>query len=103
MSGLERLRYQEEQKLNKELKKIGKAEKYFKNYSFFNSLSIMFFIMSFVIILVEVVYKYLFISTNELLISLVLLLFISISIISLCISIFYNSKSIKLVKQYYEN
>lgn len=103
MNRLERLRYQEEQKLNKELKKIGKAEKYFKNYSLFNSLSIMFFIMSFVIILVGVVYKFLFININELLVSLVLLLFISISIILLCVSIFYNSRSIALVKEYYKN
>ncbi|MBE6149427.1 MAG: hypothetical protein E7170_01725 [Firmicutes bacterium] len=102
MNGLSRLRYLEEQKLNNELKKIGKAERYYKNYSFFNSLSVMFFIMSFVIIAVEVVYKFLFINTNDLLISLVLLLFVSISIISLCISIFYNSKSIALVKEYYE-
>lgn len=96
-------KYLEEQEVTKELKKIENAEKYFKNYSFFNSLGIMFFIMSMILVITACFYKTLLIGINDSLISLVVLAFTMLSIISLTISTFYNSKTMRLVKQYYNN
>lgn len=98
-----KLKYLEEQEVTEELKKIENAEKCFKNYSFFNLLGIMFFIMSMIMVITACFYKTLLIGINDSLISLVVLVFTMLSIISLVISAFYNSKTMSLVKKYYNN
>ena len=93
----------EEQQVNEELRKIDNAEKCYKNYSFFNSLAIMLFVMRVIIVVTACFYKTLLIGINDSLISLVVLAFAILSIISLLISSFYNSKTMALAKEYYNN
>lgn len=96
-----KLKYIEEKVLNEELRKIENAEKYLKNYSLFNSLAIMLFIMSFIMIITVSINKANLINVNESLISMFVMIFSILSLISLIISDFYNSKTINIVKKYY--
>ena len=100
---LQKIQYLEQQIINTELCKIDNAEMYYRKCSFFNMMSILFFVMGIIMIITAAIYQSLLININDMLIGLFILLFVFVSLISLIISTFYNFKTIKVAEKYYNN
>lgn len=100
---LKNLRKMEKRYVYNELKKIDNATDCYKNYSLFNSLSVMFFVMSLIVIVTACIYQERLININNISVMIFISVLALLAFISLIISIFYNFKTIDLVKQYYKS
>lgn len=91
-----------ELKFEEELKKVENAEYYYNKLLRFNSLTMTLFIMNLVIISMSAVFEFLVIPTNGLLVNLIIFGFSLMSVICLCMAVFYKNKTLNILKQHYE-
>lgn len=96
------LQYLEEKKLYEELKKVENAEENYKMLTLYKSLSIFFFIMNLIIVILAITYEAFAINTNGILINLAVMILAIVSLTLLIISNCYKNKTLKILYNYYE-
>ena len=92
-----------ELKFEEEMKKVENAEYYYNKVLRYNSLTITLFIMNLIIILISAIFEFLVIPTDGMLVNLIVFGFSSMSLICLCMAVFYKNKTLNILKQHYEN
>jgi len=92
----------EEAKIHEEIKKAGNAFENYKMIDFYKSLALYVFITNAVVIIMSVVYQFLLIKINNLLINIVIIMLSIFSLSLLLVSNFYENKTLKILSDYYE-
>ena len=92
----------EEQKLREEIKKIDNAEEYYELLNMYDSLAYIFFIMNILIIILALISDIMIINVNANMMIMLIISFVTLSLICLLASVFYEHKTMKVLQQHYE-